>query len=109
MTITTLGAPNNVYTAVFNAGALTLTISGVLGFDLTTNMLNSVWDATVSQFFNCKRVTCTYAYVVGVPVWTYTFFSLPVGVGSGDTLVITLDIPDQLVDYVVDQYIASLA
>lgn len=111
MVISTLGTPNNVYTAVWNvtAGVATLVISGVTGFDLTAGMLNSIWDVTTSTFLNTKRVTCTYAYVAGLPVWTYTLFSVPVGTVTGDTLVITLDIPDALADYVVNQYIASKA
>lgn len=99
----------NVYSAVFsiNTGIGSLAISGITGFDLTNSSLNSVWDSTQSVFFNCERVTVTYAYVAGLPVWTVTFFSLPPLVSAGDTLVITLNIPDEFLDYSVLQKIAA--
>lgn len=105
----TLGGHNNIYTSVFTVtgSVATLAISGVQGFDLTTNNLDSVWDVTQSVFFNCKRVTVAYAYVAGLPVFTYTFFSVPAGVASGDTLVITIDVPDEYATIPLLQYSAS--
>lgn len=105
----TLGGHNNIYTSAFaiNTGVGTLAISGVQGFDLTDSMLDTVWDVTASKFIPCKRVTVSYAYVAGLPVWTYTFYSLPSGVAATDTLVITLDIPEIYANTAILQYSAS--
>lgn len=104
-----LGAPFNLYTAVFDSTEKTLTISGVQGFDLTDSMLDSIYDSTITTFFDTKRVTLTWSYVSGRPVYVYTFFSIPETAASGDTLVITLDIPDVYANTAILQYQASLA
>jgi hypothetical protein len=89
-----VGGYNNVFTAVFDESEKTLAISGVSGFDLTEDSLDNIWDTTASKEIPCKRVTMALTFVAGLPVYTYTFFSLPSGLADSDTLVITLNIPD---------------
>lgn len=105
----TVGGHNNLYTAVFTIVSTVgvLTISGVQGFDMTATNLDSVWDVTQSVFFNCKRVTCTYSYVAGLPVYVYNFYSLPAGVAASDSLVVTIDIPQIFANTAILQYSSS--
>jgi len=102
-----LGGHNNIYTAALDTTAKTLTISGVLGFDLTDQSLNNIWDTTASKAIPCNRVTCALTRVSGQPVWVFTFLTLPSGLANGDTLVITLDVPEDKAAYAVQGYMAS--
>lgn len=101
-----LGSPSNVYTAVFNSTAKTLAVSGVTGFDMTDTTLQTIWDVTASKFIPCNRTTVALTYSAGLPVWTYTFFDLPSGVDSSDTLVIQIEIPDTCAIYSILQTLA---
>jgi len=98
----------NLYTKTVDATAKTLVIGGVTGFDLTENSLDAIWDTTTSAFIPCKGVvTLVMTYVLGLPVYTYTFSSLPAGTAASDTFVITLDIPEYQANYAISQFLAS--
>lgn len=93
-----LGGKYNSYTATLNVSGKTLTIAGVIGFDLTPRSLASIWDASLGTpaFIPVTGITVANIPVNGLPVWVYTFPSLPAGVANGDSLVILLDIPETI-------------
>ncbi len=95
------------YTWAVAAGVGTLTISGVQGFDLTQAALDTIYDTTLSAFINCKRVTVSYNYLAGLPVWVYTLPYIPTAAQSTDALVVTLDIPQIYAAIALQQYQAS--
>lgn len=106
-----LGSYYNVYTAALNTTAKTLTISNVIGFDLTDISLQSIYSSTATAYLPIANniASVTVATVAGLPVWTYTFKAIPGGIGNSDTLVILLEIPDSQAVYSVQSYIASKA
>jgi len=107
--IVPVGGKYNLYSTALDTVAKTLTFSNIIGFDLQTPMIKSIWSTTHSVAFtlgiNVSQSVLTY--VAGLPVWTITFTTIPAGVANGDTLVILLDIPDALMNYSVLCYSAS--
>lgn len=104
-----LGAPYNTYTAVLNIAAKTLTINNIIQFDLEPPSIDRVYSVTASSYlpvgFNIASVS--FSYIDGVPVWVYTFKSIPIGIANSDTFVILLNIPDNNGLYSIESYIAS--
>ena len=107
--IVPLGGKYNLYSAALDTVAGTLTFSNIIGFDLETPMIKSIWSTTHSIGFqlgyNASQSVLTY--VAGLPVWVITFTTIPAGVANGDALVILIDIPDALMNYSVLCYSAS--
>lgn len=104
-----LGGKYNLFSAVLDVTAKTLTISNVIGFDLSPTSLSSVYSTTQSKPFLLGRnvVSCTSSLVAGLPVWVYTFSAIPSGVINTDTLVILLDLPLDYLNYSIAAYQAS--
>jgi len=104
----------NVYTYTFNAAAKTLAISGVLEFSPnvipnTPGYLVGVYDAAVgvAANFNMNGVTVAKTIVAGLPVWTFTFPTLPSGVANGDTLTVSFELDLPTAQYSLLRYSAS--
>lgn len=103
-----VGNKNTILSSAFNAAAKTLTISNCTMFDLVLGSLVSVWDSTTSSFFSMSQaITCTKTNVGGLPVFTYTFSNVPAGVANGDTLVIQLSVPQEMLTPLLLQVIAG--
>lgn len=93
---TLLGNKNNLYAVAFNASAKTLTFTNVIGWDMSSVSIVSIWDTTVSLPFVLGKniVSVTYSYVVGLPVWVFTLGVVPAGSANGDALVTILNVPE---------------
>jgi len=102
-----VGQKNNIYVAAFTASTKTLTISNVINFSLNKENLVSVYDLTTSAAFNFETTTFSYAYVQGLPVYSWVFDQIPAGAANSDTLNIIISIPDIYANYSVLQYIAG--
>lgn len=107
--VTILGGKYNLYTAVLNVGLKTLTISNIIGFDLETTSLQSVYSTTATKYLTLGKnvASCAYALVAGLPVWTYTFATIDAGIAGTDTFVVQIQIPDTLALYSLLSYSAS--
>lgn len=102
----------NIFTSSFNATTKTLAISGVVEFqpNVTANAPGSlveVFDVTQGLDIPLTNVTVAKTKVAGLPVWTFTFPSLPVGVATGDTLLIFFELDLPTATYTVLKYSAS--
>lgn len=103
-----VGNSNNILTSTLDTTAKTLKIANCTGFDLTQSDLQYVYSTTQSVAFSTNNVTgCTRTMVAGLPVFTYTFSALPAGVANGDTLLIYLNVPQEMMNFLVLQKIAS--
>jgi len=106
-----LGNKNNILTATFDTVAKTLTIANCTAFDLTLNDLEYVYSTTASEEIQSATVqnciSCTRAWVAGMPVFIYTFSTLPAGVANTDTLLIYLQVPQVFMDFLQLQVIAA--
>lgn len=105
-----LGGKYNLYTAALDTSAKTLTISNVIGFDLTLLSLVSVYSVTHTANIatGANIVSCARTVVLGLPVFTYTFTDIDEDIENGDTLVILLNIPDTMGTYSILSYIANV-
>lgn len=102
----------NIYTSVLNVTNKTLAISNVLEFQPnlipnTPGFLVSVYSVTQSAAFNLTGATVAKTTVAGLPVWTFTFLSIPAGVLVGDTLLIAFELDLPTAQYSVLKYSAS--
>lgn len=102
----------NIFTSTFNATSKTLAISGVVEFQPNVianspGSLVEVFDVTQGFDIPLTNVTVAKTKVAGLPVWTFTFPTLPAGVVTGDTLLVffELDLPTAM--YTVAKYSAS--
>jgi len=103
-----VGNSNNILTSTLDTTAKTLKINNCTAFDLTQSDLQSVWDTTTSSAFSMTEVlSCVLTTVAGLPVFTYTFRTLPAGVANGDTLLVYLQVPQVMMDFLVLQKIAG--
>lgn len=104
-----LGGKYNLYSAALDTSAKTLTISNVIGFDLTLQSLASVYSTTHTANIATggNIVSCVRTVVSGLPVFTYTFTDIDEDIENGDTLVILLNIPDTMANYSILSYIAN--
>lgn len=98
-----VGNNNNILTAAFNASAKTVAISHCSVCDLDIQNLVSIYDTTVSLYFNLTGVTCAQSTSGGLNVYTYTFLTVPAGSANGDTLIITLNVPQAAAQYMNSQ------
>lgn len=103
-----LGGKHNLYMAALDVVAKTLIISGVNNFPLDKHSLVSVYDTTVSlPFVFTPILNFSWAYVAGLPVYTWTFSQVPAGSANTDTLSIVIDIPQNQSAFSVNEYQAS--
>lgn len=107
--VTILGGKYNLYSAVLSTSAKTLTISNVVGFDLQTTSLQSVYSTTATKYLTLGQnvLSCVYTLVAGLPVWTYSFTAIDAAIANGDTFIILIQIPDEFRDYSILSYSAS--
>ena len=96
-----VGTGNSI-TATFSVSAKTLTFAGAYNFDIVPENI-TVWNTTRSAFMlgETGTATCTVAYtnVAGLPVQTVTLSALPASSADGDSLVIFLEIPNDVAIY----------
>jgi hypothetical protein len=104
-----LGNKYNVFTSTLNVTAKTLTINNVIGFDIESSTLQSVYDSTTTSYFTLGKniISFTEALIAGLPVWTITFGVLPAGSANTDTLIILMNVPDSQATYSLLSYSAS--
>jgi len=98
---------NTIYTVAFNASAKTLTFSNILEWDLGMYQLVSVWDDTVSLYFNLQGATFTNTPAHGVPVWVVQLLYVPAGSANTDSLIVILNPPAFAANYAQQQVIAG--
>lgn len=108
MATTIVGGKYNQFTTSFNAAAKTLAISGCTAFDLVAADIESIYDTTTTSYFvTSQTITCARTLVSGLPVFTFTFSSVPAGAANSDTMVIRLQIPDKFADHLLLQVLAN--
>ncbi len=91
---------NNIFTYAYNAAAKTVSISNVNNFPLDISSLVSVYDVTTASAFNMLQpISFDYAYTNGLPIYVWTFATVPGGSANSDTLDIIIDIPVSQADY----------
>jgi len=72
----------------------------VNNFPLDISSLVSVYDVTTASAFSMLQpISFAYAYTNGLPVYTWTFTTVPVSSSNSDTLDIIIDIPVSQADY----------
>lgn len=99
----------NTFTYTFNATNKTLAIAGILSFHpvLNPNSVGSIidiYDVTQSVDIPLTNATLAKTIVAGLPVFTITFPSLPVGVLTADTLLIFIELDPTQAIYSLLQY-----
>lgn len=87
----------NNYTYAIDTTAKTVTVSGIVGYDLGLYSTPRIYNSTLGVFFYVGATT-TFAKVLNTAdsydfIWTFT--SLPIGMANGDTLLIYLDVSTQ--------------
>ena len=106
-----VGNKNNIFTYAFNAAAKTLAISNNTVYDMQYPTLKSVYNVTRSAFFNFENTTPdSFAKTLdsnGLPVYTWTFDQVPAASANTDTLIVTVDCPNDKMDYTVLLVIAG--
>ncbi len=99
----------NALAAAFDASAKTLTITGLYNCDLTIGNFRSIYNTTRTAYMLGGNETppttgtptgvVTTSYSTGVPIITLTLNSVPASSANGDTLIILLDMPDNIALY----------
>lgn len=92
----------NAVTCAFNASAKTLTFTGAYNFSINETSI-AVWNTTRSAWMlgEASLATGTTAVTLsaGLPVYTITLSDVPASSANSDTLVITMDCPDDVALY----------
>lgn len=99
-----IGNKNNIYTSAFNAAAKTVALSNITTFDMQFDNLISIYNVTRAAFFNFENMFSASNFAKtydsnGLPVYTWTFDEVPAASANGDTLIITISIPDVFLNY----------
>lgn len=95
-----VGNKNNIFTSTFVASTKTLSIANCNNFPLDLASLVSVYDTTTGSAFNMLQpITFSWDYVNSQPVFTWVFTTVPAGVANSDTLIITLEVPQNQMEY----------
>ena len=96
----------NALAAAFDASAKTVTITVLYNCDITIGSIKSIYNTTRSAYMYGGNETppttgtpsgvVTSSISTGVPIFTLTLNSLPASSANGDSLIILLDMPDDI-------------
>lgn len=103
-----VGNKNSILSSAFTVSTKKIAISNCTMFDLNASSIQSIYDVTTSLPFDLSQaITCVKTVVAGLPVFTFTFARIPASSADGDTLIINLYVPQEMLTPLLLQVIST--